>query len=285
MSQIAYDFGSNPPASRRMNVTVTGATGFIGRHLVPILLQRGHKVTALCHNSTSAAWVLPAIVKIQPFDLHFTTTPSLADTDILVHLAWFGFPRYRDSIHLDEVLPASERFLTAVVQQGVKRVLVTGTCFEYGMQSGALRADLPTKPVTAYAIAKDRLRQALERLQETNGFALQWARLFYLHGPGQSPHALLAQLDAAIDRGDAEFPMSGGEQQRDYLPVQVVAGKLADLIETPSRAGRVNICSGVPISVRDLVERYIAARGSRIRPKFGVFPYAVDEPMSFWGVP
>jgi dTDP-6-deoxy-L-talose 4-dehydrogenase (NAD+) len=78
---------------------------------------------------------------------------------------------------------------------------------------------MPTAPVTPYGLAKDTLRKFLEMLQEVHPFTLQWVRLFYLYGPGQNPKSLLSQLDAAIEQGDPVFRMSGGEQLRDYLPV------------------------------------------------------------------
>jgi nucleoside-diphosphate-sugar epimerase len=116
-------------------------------------------------------------------------------------------------------------------------------------------------------------------------FTLQWARLFYMHGPGQSSRSLLAQLDAAIDRGDKEFPMSGGEQLRDYLPVESVARSLAELLDCHNLQGIVNICSGSPISVRSLTENHIRRRGSNIKLCFGAFPYPAHEPFAFWGSP
>ena len=102
-----------------------------------------------------------------------------------------------------------------MVGDGLTRVVVTGTCFEYGMQSGALKEDLETKPANSYALAKDNLRKFLEKLQETIVFDLKWIRLFYIYGKGQRPDSILSQLDAALERKGGVFNMSGGEQLRD----------------------------------------------------------------------
>jgi hypothetical protein len=104
-----------------------------------------------------------------------------------------------------------------------------------------------------------------------------------MFGEGQSELALLPQVDAAIERGEVAFNMSGGEQLRDYLPVEAVAQQLFDLY-TDKKAGLYNICSGHPISVRRLVERHITARKSSITPNLGYYPYPEHEPMAFWGV-
>lgn len=200
-----------------------------------------------------------------------------------MHLAWPGLPNYDALFHYEQTLPADYRFLKSLVKGGVGHLLVTGTCFEYGMQSGALAEDLPTAPANPYALAKDTLRKQLQSLQQQHAFTLQWARLFYMYGEGQSPNSLVAQLDRAIDGGEAEFNMSGGEQLRDYLPVDEVASRTVTLVEHPGCDGVVNICSGVPISVRRLVERHLANRGANIRLNLGHYPYSNEESMAFWG--
>lgn len=270
-----------------MKVLVTGATGFIGRQLVPVLVARGHQVTACARDIGKAdALDWPAAVQRVAADVH-GAEPDLGERfgrpDALVHLAWPGLPNYKSMFHLEDNLPADFRFLKAMIAAGTRQVLVTGTCFEYGLVSGALAEHLPTAPVSAYALAKDTLRKMLQSLQASESFTLQWARLFYMHGPGQNPNSLLSQLDRAIDSGAAHFDMSGGEQLRDYLPVQAVASRLASLLEHRECAGVVNICNGEPISVRRLVEQHISARGSAIQPRLGVYPYPDIEPMAFWG--
>src|SRR3546814_2015436 len=98
-----------------------------------------------------------------------------------------------------------------------------------------------------------------------------------MHGPGQNPNSLLAQLDRAIDRGEEQFNMSGGEQLRDYLPVQVVALRLAALVSRPEHEGTFNICHGEPTSVRRLVETHIKMRQADIALNLGYYPYLTDE--------
>lgn len=268
-----------------MKIVVTGATGFVGRHLVDALLAAGHELTTVSRGQRAMpAW--SSRVQVAQLDLHDPSIDPVAVIgvpDVLVHLAWPGLPNYRDLFHIDRNLPADCMFLRHMVEAGTPRVLVTGTCFEYGLQSGALREDAPTLPENPYGVAKNTLRLYLEALRRTHPFVLQWARLFYLHGAGQNPGSLLAQLDAAIDRGDAEFPMSGGEQLRDYLPIDEAAHQLAALAGSGAE-GVFNCCSGVPVSVRTLVERRLRERGSTMRLGLGRYPYPDHEPFAFWGV-
>lgn len=269
-----------------MRVVVTGATGFVGRHVVGALLAQGHRVTAVARNSPdpgSLPWL--KAVDFVACDVHDVADPArrIGVPDLLLHLAWPGLPNYKDLFHIERNLPADYRFIADMVAAGTAQVMITGTCFEYGTQSGALSEhDLP-QPANPYGIAKNSLRQYLEMLRAHQPFILKWVRLFYLHGVGQNPRSVLAQLDQAIDRGLPVFDMSGGEQLRDYLAIEEAATVLAALAGHPEFAGVVNCCSGEPISIRRLVEERIAQRGSDIRLNLGHFPYPDHEPFAFWG--
>ena len=265
-------------------IFVTGATGFIGRHLIPLLIKAGYPVTIITRdrdNLTPFEWK-DRVTAIE----HDMNQPhinfNIPQKSSLINLAWEGLPNYKDLFHFERNLPAQYRFIKTLVERGVTHVLNTGTCFEYGMKSGAIDAYDPTDPQNPYAIAKDSLRRFLTSLQSQNDFTLQWARLFYMYGEGQNPKSILAQLDTAIDNGDSVFNMSGGEQLRDYMPVTDVARDLFDLYES-GKGGCFNICSGQPVSIRTLVERRIAEKSSPITMNLGYYPYPDYEPMAFWG--
>lgn len=271
-----------------MKILVTGATGFIGNHLIPRLLECGHAVVAVARDEVKASkltWY--ADVQFLAYDIYAPdfklTLAQFGNPEALAHLAWPGLPNYNALFHFEENLPADYRFIRSLVDQGLKQVMVTGTCFEYGMQNGCLTEEMPTLPANPYALAKDTLRKSLQLLQQQSSFTLQWARLFYMYGPGQNPNSLLAQLDCAIDNGESVFNMSGGEQLRDYLPVEDVASRLVSLLENMQYDGIFNICSGEPISVRRLVEQYLSKRSVDIELKLGHYPYSDNEPMAFWG--
>jgi nucleoside-diphosphate-sugar epimerase len=270
-----------------LKIIVTGASGFVGRHVVRALLARGHEITAVGRDPGHAAaqdWF--AHVRFVAADVHATDLDAhrqFGDADLVMHLAWPGLPNYRAAFHLEQNLPRDLAFLCALAAAGYDRVLVTGTCLECAPHEGVYSEDLDGAPTLAYPLAKARLRRQLAGLQVEHPFGLQWARLFYMYGEGQNPNSLLAQLDRAIDAGAPSFDMSGGEQLRDYLPVTEVAAKLAVLAESADWLGITHICSGKPISVRQLVEQHVAARGARISLNLGVYPYADYEPMAFWG--
>lgn len=272
-----------------MKVAVTGARGFVGRHVLAELERRDIEVVASARpGSARRDGPSGARVRWIEADIH-EAGQDCFDTfgrpDVMIHLAWGGLPNYRSLHHFESELPAHYAFLARMVRAGLPALVCTGTCFEYGLQSGPLTAATETRPGNAYGLAKDTLRKQLQQLQATHPFALSWARLFYLYGEGQPESSLLPMLRRAVAAGDAKFSMSGGEQLRDYLPVGDVARCLVDLALNPRDRGPLNVCSGRPMSVRRLVERWIAENGWSIALDLGKLPYPDYEPLAFWGVP
>ena len=104
-----------------------------------------------------------------------------------------------------------------------------------------------------------------------------------MYGKGQGPNSLLSQLDNALLNGDTIFNMSGGEQQRDYLPVEKVGAYVVKIALQNKLTGIINCCSGNPITVKEFVEKYLKYQQQSIRLNLGYYPYADYEPMRFWG--
>lgn len=269
-----------------MKILVTGATGFVGKHLINELLKYDHQVIAT--STKTDLKDLPGKIIYVPFDLNDININKdyfsyFGNPDILIHLAWQGLPNYKSLFHFENNLMGHYSFLKNMVNRGLKKLVVTGTCFEYGMREGCLSEEMTTDPQNPYALAKDTLRKFLFELQKKQRFDCTWIRLFYMYGEGQNPNALLSQLQTALENGDKVFNMSGGEQLRDYLPVEKVAEYIAAIALQNSVAGIINCCSGKPVKVKKLVENYLAKKHKNISLNLGYYSYQDYEPMSFWG--
>lgn len=267
-----------------MRVVVTGASGFIGSH-VTAALQRveGIEVLATGRNEAALRRLGVEWVAMDLYGDGGDPIQRLAEADLLIHLAWGDVSDATNRVHMTTHLPNNIQFLTDITRLGVPRICCVGSCFEYGLSSGRLHEGLAPQPSTPYGQAKDQLRRELEATAPIAGSSLRWLRPFFTHGEGQHPHALFAQLKDAIRRGQDHFPMSGGEQVRDYLPVSSLAEAIVKASLQREVDGVINICSGKPTTVRTLVEQYIAGSGSSIQPQLGRFPYPTHTPMECWG--
>lgn len=268
-----------------MKICITGASGSIGRYVLAELMRQQVEVVVVTRDATQFS-ALVGPVRIVEMDISVADQNSfvlLGRPDILIHLAWDGLHNYMSLHHFETELPRQFSFLKAMIEAGLPSLLVTGTCLEYGMQSGPFSEELVTVPSTPYGFAKDALRQQLQYLQIVKQFHLIWARLFYMYGEGQSTNSLYSQLKDAVSKGAKVFNMSGGEQLRDYLPINEVARLITVLAKLQRDIGCVNICSGQPISVRKLVERWLLDNQWDIDLNLGYYPYPDYEPMAFWG--
>jgi len=268
-----------------MRVAITGASGFVGRHVLHELQTRDLDIVI---TSRSPKHVSEQALKAEVVRMNIAHGPpdpyeSLGKPDVLIHLAWDGLPNYQSPSHIETELPIQLNFLRTCLASGLKKLVVTGTCFEYGKSQGKLSEDSPSRPCTQYGAAKDALRKQLEAIHSEQPFQFAWLRLFYLYGEGQSKSSLYSSLAAAMLRGDAQFDMSAGDQVRDFLSVQEAARAIVDLALLPADMGVINVCSGSPITVSAQADKWINENGSNIKINLGHVPYAEFEPMSFWG--
>ncbi|MEO6117802.1 MAG: NAD-dependent epimerase/dehydratase family protein [Methylotenera sp.] len=268
-----------------MKVAVTGASGFVGKNVLTALTRENVEVFAITRDGEKLASIDKSInvIDLDICDCDSNSFEKIGSPDVLIHLAWDGLPNYKSLHHFETELLIQYKFLKNVIDSGLVSLLVTGTCFEYGMQSGALSEEMITKPNNPYGFAKDALHQQLGFLKLIKPFNLIWARLFYMYGETQANTSLYSQLREAVKRGDKVFNMSGGEQLRDYLHVDEVSRQIVRLALMQHDIGTINICSGKPISVHEQVESWLHENNWKIRLNLGYYPYPDYEPMAFWG--
>jgi nucleoside-diphosphate-sugar epimerase len=272
-----------------MKILVTGATGFIGGHVIAQLLEQGHEVIASGATPSlklnKHSWINK--VEYIPWIIGTETNENLFShfnkPNLLIHLAWGGLPNYNSLFHFEKNLPEQYLFLKNLIIHGLSDITISGTCFEYGIQEGCLSESMNSSPTNSYALAKDSLRKFLDELQKHQPFVIKWLRLFYMYGKDQSANSLIPQLLQAFQNGESHFNMSPGDQVRDYLPVETMAKKITAIALQKKITGVINCCSGKPVKVIDFVREFAEEHDIKIELNTGFYPYSPIEPFSFWG--
>ena len=263
------------------NVLVTGANGYIGTCVVAQLQKRGYNVVA-CDMDFSN---LPDNVEklaVNIFDPELDIYSLAGQPDCLIHLAWRnGFQHNADS-HLQD-LPHHFEFLKKMVEAGCKKLSVMGSMHEVGYWEGAITADSPTNPLSLYGIAKNALRQALEVFTKGKDVSFHWLRGYYIYGNDAKSNSVLGKILAADKEGKELFPFTSGKNLYDYISVGELARQIVAASLQETYTGIINCCSGVPISLAEMAEKFIRDNGLKIKLQYGAFPDRPYDSPGVWG--
>ena len=259
-------------------VLLTGATGFIGRHCLPLLRKAGFEIHALSRTEPkeeeTAYW--------HPADLLKDGVSSGLLSEIqpthLLHLAWYAEPgQYWTAPENFRWVKASLALLETFSWQGGQRAVMAGTCAEYDWRYGWCSEGVtPLAPATVYGTCKNSLQAMLAAYSRQYGLSSAWGRVFFLYGPHEPPARLASSVICSLLRGESAL-CSSGEQVRDFLHVADVASAFVALLDSEIQ-GPVNIASGQPLSIRDFVEKIAAKIGRPDLVKFGARLVPSQEP-------
>ena len=263
-------------------VLVTGATGFIGRHLLSPLVDKGWDVHG-------AGWpVTPEITEAFGSTVHLHETNLMnpdeltglmeaVKPDSLVHMAWYAVPGkfWTAGENLDWVA-ASLNLVRTFAAHGGRRAVFAGTCAEYDWQQPLLKEDDEPVPATLYGTAKDALRRIVEKSAAQLDIGWAWGRIFFLYGPHEPPSRLISDVIGNLLQG-SPAKCSHGRQIRDFMHVEDVAGAFINVLESDME-GVVNIASGRSRPIRDVVTLIGQLTGKPELIALGARPAAANDP-------
>src|SRR6266480_2829742 len=243
-------------------VLVTGASGFIGRHCLPILVAKGYDVHAVSRRKP--ATTLPGVFWHEvdlltpgaPTEVIYRVRP-----DFLLHLGWYAVSvKFWEARENMEWVRASLELLSAFAANNGKRALAAGGCDEYEINSGeCVEGKTPLLPATLYGTCKHAFGSILASFSRQTGFSSAWGRIFFLYGPHEQPSRLVAYVVQSLLRAETAL-CSDGNQVLDFLHVEDAASAFVALLESRVQ-GSVNIASGHPLAVRDLLQEIGAQLG------------------------
>ena len=268
---------------------LTGATGFVGRQVFRALGEQGAMVRLVVREDKKGQLANVQAVEsiVYSPDLFAEDATWWANVcrgvDTVVHVAWYAEPgQYLESAKNLDCLIGTLEMAKGSAQAGVKRFIGVGTGCEYELSSGLLSVQTPLRPLTPYAASKAAVFMALSQCLPQQGVEFAWCRLFYLHGEGEDARRLVPYLRVKLTAGESA-KLTSGRQIRDFLDVRE-AGQMIAETALGHQQGPVNICSGNPITVRQLAERIADEYGRRDLLAFGERPDNLIDPPCVVGV-
>lgn len=258
------------------NIHVIGSNGFVGKAIKKVSKNR-EDIKFYSSNEYEK--------KFKIFDIRDEKTwknINIEKNDKLIFLTWRNLPNYNEPFHITENLIDSIKFIKYILQKNISKLIITGTCYEYGLQNGMLSEDSNPEPLNSYSLAKDCLRKLTQCLCTELETEFLWLRIFYPYGKGQNPNSLIPSLERAIENKEESFNLSKGNQIRDFIKVEDVAQIILKLTDSPKANGIYNVGSGKPISIKDFIKAYIKRKDSDIKLNFGYYPERKNEPNAFW---
>ena len=266
----------------RRRILITGASGFVGRQICKALADKDVDLRCVVRKGkeyqlsdfSNAEIVRTTDMFAEKYDWW---TNQCRGIDTIIHAAWYAEPgKYLLSDLNIDCLQGSLNLARGAIKAGVRRFVGVGTCFEYDLSAGVLSVDTPLKPSTPYADAKAALFMTLYHWLPIQSVEFVWCRLFYLYGAGEDSRRLVPYLRTQLEKGEPA-ELTSGKQIRDFLDVADAGRMIADMALSV-KTGPVNICSGVPITVRQLAEQIADEYGRRDLLLFGARPDNLIDP-------
>src|SRR5574341_61874 len=267
-----------------MRILLTGMTGFLGSHVARKLVSEGCEVYALVRPSSNS-WRIHDIIrtlKFIPCDLllsqELDACLKRVKPDLCIHLAWCSnVGRNLNSLENVNFLSASLSLATHLARLGCKRFIGVGSCAEYDPNEKYLSESSPVASNNLYGVCKYSLYLTLEQLGKLTDMKIAWLRPFYLYGPYEDSRRLIPSVICALLRSQ-RAKITKGEQLRDFLHIEDAADAIYEVAKT-DLVGPVNIASGNPCSVRDVVTKIGSILNCPELIELGALPYGDFDPM------
>jgi UDP-glucose 4-epimerase len=269
-----------------MRVFLTGATGFIGSHLLRRLRQEGADVLALVRPATDPWRIEPLLpaCKLLPGELANVSQWAKSFREFrpqtVVHLAWAGVGnRHRnDAAQIDANLMPTVELARLSIEAGVEKFIGLGSQAEYGPLNRKISESDPTEPTTLYGAAKLAASVLVRQLFAQAGISNAWVRVFSTYGPMEDPDWMIPYLIGKLLAREKPA-LTACEQKWDYLYGPDAADALFELIRNKAGAGIFNLGSGQVYTLRAIVEKIRDMINPELSIGFGEVPYRPDQVM------
>ena len=267
----------------KKTILVTGAAGYIGRHVVKTALDLGHRVIA-ADFAFKGVDERAEFCDVPLFSGDKNIWQALGAPDVCIHLAWRDGFRHNASSHMKD-LSSHVVFLNNLAKGGLPMLTVMGTMHEVGYWEGPITADTPCAPQSQYGIAKNALRQSLLLSLPDTGCLLHWLRAYYITGDEAHGSSIFAKITQAELDGKETFPFTSGQNRYDFIDVDRLAQMIVAASVQDQVNGIINVCTGQPRTLADQVEQFLRDKHYKIRLDYGAYPDRPYDSPGVWGDP
>lgn len=267
--------------TEKKKVLITGAAGYMGRHVVKAFLNSGYTVLANDLNNKGID-DRAQIVDVPIFSGDRDIYNQVGRPDILVHLAWRDGFIHNSNAHMED-LSKHIVFINNMIAGGLKSISVMGSMHEVGYWEGAVDENTPCNPMSMYGVAKNALRQALLLSTADKDVDVHWLRAYYIYGDDARGSSVFAKIVQAVEDGRKTFPFTSGENKFDFIHIDELARQIVAASVQDKYTGIINVCTGKPVALGEQVEAFIKDHNYDIKLEYGAFPdRPYDSPM-VWG--
>jgi len=262
-------------------VLLTGSTGFLGRNTIPFLLRKKYEVHAVYLNQKQPInkndllhWHRCNLLRA---DEQRHLFEKISPTHLL-HFAWETTPgKYWTSRTNLLWVQSSLEILMNFAGCGGKRAVISGSCAEYDWSYGCCSENsTPMLPSSLYGSCKNSLQEIVKSFSLQEGISSAWGRIFFLYGPYEYPGRLVPSIICSLLKMKIAY-CSHGKQIRDFLFIEDAGDAFVKLLESDV-TGPVNIASGLPISIKEIVNKIAKKIGNDFLIKYGTVQTDVNEP-------
>ncbi|MBQ0901424.1 NAD-dependent epimerase/dehydratase family protein [Micromonospora sp. U21] len=266
----------------KQTVFITGGAGFIGLHVVPMLLEKGYRVRIFDNMTRGdrdriAELVATGDVELIEQDVRYggAVHAAMKGCDYAIHLAAVSINKSQADPHesIDINMVGNHNVFAAAADHGVKRLVFASSASVYGdPKKLPMHEDDRLDPLTPYCISKRAGEDLLGFYQRSKGLNWVALRFFNVYGPGQKPTAyytsVINHFVKRLKTGQPPVIDGKGEQSMDFIHVHDIARSVVAALEAEQGNVSVNIGTGIDTSVATLAEILIKAVGVDVEPQF-----------------
>ena len=269
---------------KRNKLLVIGGTGFIGQHVVKKALELNFKITVISKNKPKTK---NKFVGVSYISVDISNKKKLINAlenytfNYIINLGgYINHSNYSNqgsqifNTHYEGI----KNLFNSIDKSNLKRFLQVGSSDEYGNNLAPQNERQREAPISIYSCAKVLATYFLQTLYKTENFPVVILRPFLVYGPNQNKDRFIPQIIKGCI-SDSKFPVSKGGQIRDFCYIDDFVNAVFKALITKNILGEViNISSGIPVSIKDVVN-IISNIIKSGKPQFGKIDYRKGENM------